>query len=1268
MKSILFFFFLILNIFLIQSIQTDQKTISSVISSIETERLTGTTRYYSTPDEGWFWNLFDNFSGSGNFGSSVSISGDVLVIGACQANQTFIYRYNGTNFNLEQNLTESVSNFGSSVSVSGNVTVVGNSDTSQVFVYRYNGSIWNQEQVLSQATPTFGSAISVSGNVIVVGDPNANQVSIYRYNGTDWNLDQNIIEGSIFGFGISVSVSGNVTVVGTYGQNQVFIYRYNGTYWNLEQNLTESPISFGISLSIDEDVLLVGAYDQNETFVYRYNGSVWNQEQILSKSDTDFGYSNSVYGDVLIVGTFTGKQAFVYRYNGTIWNQEEIFNEPSVSEFGNYVSIYGNFTVVGTYDQNQVFVYEAFLIPQVNIVNCSSLFSSFDCYWDEIEFSLTLIYQINYGYDWIDIDSPILEDGNVYYQQFNSSTYDNITGNEYYPIQIKACGNATMICGEPSSFVNLTTKIDSVNDFQLSNPSNYSINVTWNYPNVQINGGIAHLDHYNLSYLTQSQPDLISFISVDNSSLDYLLNNLECGNDYNISICGCRTHECEGDDKGEIVESSISLIFGEVTSLTCSISNTIDINCNWNQPINCSIPSYYNLTYQSISQNDSGNYQPTSTNQQFTAQFPNQEYQINVSACDSNDKCGYISTISVTTDNLTAPTIYETISKIEEIEFNFTKLTNANNYSISLDNGTNWQKFTSLDLSGNEAIGIISGISGNIEYNISIRGCVDLNCETPYLGLPSSINPTRAKLGNITSLNCNSLINGFECSWDSLILSSGLKAYSFNYNSTSICLTNLTTDYSVTGLQGEEYYEISIYSSADLNCSFNEYSGINSTTSITTDILPAPTIYETISKIEEIEFNFTKLTNANNYSISLDNGTNWQKFTSLDLSGNEAIGIISGISGNIEYNISIRGCSDLNCETPCLGLPSSINPARAKLGNITSLNCSSLINGFECSWDSLILSSGLKAYSFNYNSTSICLTNLTTIYSVSGLQGEEYYEISIYSSADLNCSFNEYSGINSTISVTTDILPAPTIYETISKIEEIEFNFTKLTNANNYSISLDNGTNWQKFTSLDLSGNEAIGTISGISGNIEYNISIRGCSDLNCETPCLGLPSSINPTRAKLGNITSLNCNSLINGFECSWDSLILSSGLKAYSFNYNSTSICLTNLTTDYSVTGLNEGEYYEISIYSSADLNCSFNEYSGINSTTSITISSPNQASDNSTNTTAIALGVVIPILVISAIIIGVILYKKKKRNKSKNPRKKIKEAQELELDLDI
>ncbi|KAJ5077994.1 hypothetical protein M0811_05251 [Anaeramoeba ignava] len=805
--SFSFSFFLIINIFLIQSNQNNQKSISSsiipssIIQELETTRLlTETTRYYSTPNEAWIWNLLDQFSGpaASYFGVSVSIYEDVLVIGSPYAKQAFIYRYNGTNFDLEQILIESATYFGYSVSIYEDVIVIGAPGVNQAFIYRYNGAICIQEQILSESVSNFGFPVSIYEDVIVIGTNNAKQVFIYRYNGANWNQEQILIESASY-FGYSVSIYEDVIVIGAY------------------------------------DVIVIGAYGAKQVFIYRYNGTNFNQEQILNEpSVSNFGRSVSIYEDVIVIGTYGANQVFIYRYNGTNWNQEQILSK-SASNFGFSVSIYENFTAIGAPNANQAFVYEANLIPQVNILNCSSLFSSFDCYWDKIEFFRTLKYQINYGYDWIDIDSPILEDENVYYQLFNSSFYDNITGNEYYSIQIKSCDLESMKCGESSSFINLTTKIDSVKDFHLSNPSNYSINVTWNYPNVQINEGIAHLNHYNLSYLIQSQPDLISFISVDNSSLDYLWNNFECENYYNISICGCRTQECEVDDKGEIVESSISLIFGEITNISCSISNLVDINCTWNQPINCSIPFYYNFTYQSIYQNDSGNYQPTSSNQQFTAQFPNQEYQINISSCNSNDKCGYISSISIKTDNLTSPIIYETISKIEEIEFNFTKLTNAKNYSISLDNETNWQKFTSLDLSGNEIIGIISGISGNVEYNISIRGCIDLNCETPYLGLPSSIISTKAKLGNITSLNCISLINGFVCTWNSLILSNGLKGYSFTYNSTSICLTNFIPHYSITsGLQGEEYYEISVYSSSDLNCSNNEYSGINSTTSITT--------------------------------------------------------------------------------------------------------------------------------------------------------------------------------------------------------------------------------------------------------------------------------------------------------------------------------------------------------------------------------------------------------------------------------------------------
>ncbi|KAJ5077924.1 hypothetical protein M0811_05614 [Anaeramoeba ignava] len=763
MKSILSIF-LIFNIILFESIQNSE--ISNLLIS---KYSSSSSSPYSSSDGIYTWNLKQTLSkDSGSFGTLVAIYKNIMVItvyedyivvGAYGDQKVFAYQYNGQIWSLSYTLSESVSNYGKSVAIYGYWLLVGAPDQGQVFVYCISCG-FSKVQTLSEDTTNYGDSVSTNGDWFIIGAYGYQAIYIYAFDGTNWYLYTSFQKTSYINFGICISSYENVIVVGS-EDNTVFIYRYDGANWNLEKTLP-GPSYFGSSVSVYENVIIVGAaaYDSN--------------------------------------------QAFIYRYDGTNWNLEKTLTGDSFSYFGDSVSIYDNFTVIGSFD-SKAFVYEETLILQINIVNCSSLFSSFECYWEGIQSSFALKYQINYG-----------------------------IGNEYYSIQIRVCDLESSICGESSSSINLITKIDSVKDFQLLNPSNYSINIIWIPPNVQIDDGIAHLNHYNISYFIQSEPDSIYSILVDNSSTSYLLDDLECGNDYEISICGCRTFECEEDDKGEIIESSISKQFEIVSNLTCSISYSIDINCNWNQPINCSIPFYYNFTYQSISQSDSGNYQSNSSNQNFTAQFPNQEYQINVSACNSNGKCGYISSISITTDNLPiSPIIYDSIPKIEEIELNFTKLNNANNYSISLDNETNWQKFTSLDLSGNEVIGTISEISGNIEYNISIRGCSDLNCETSYLGESSSIISIKAKLGNISSLSCKSFISGFDCNWDSLELSSGLKAYSFNYNSTSICLTNLTRNYSIsTGLKSGEYYEISIYSSSNSNCSINEYSGINSTTSI----------------------------------------------------------------------------------------------------------------------------------------------------------------------------------------------------------------------------------------------------------------------------------------------------------------------------------------------------------------------------------------------------------------------------------------------------
>ncbi|KAJ5071233.1 hypothetical protein M0811_10505 [Anaeramoeba ignava] len=964
------------------------------------------------------WDLIDTFTNSEGFGHRVSVSGGFLVVGNFLKNKTFVYKYNGSNFVYQQNFSGPPnSNFGFSISVYEDVIVIGAYKINQTFVYRYNGSYWNLEKNLTQTSGNFGISVGIYGNVIVVGTQYENKTYIYRYNAGDWGLEQTIYEPLVNNSGYLVSIYDDVIVIGSLWDNRILVYRYNGVAWNLEQTLYSlTTCSQGYSISIYNNVIAIAATSGNSLLIYRYNDIAWNLEQTLQTAPFPewSGYGVDIYTNVMVVGDSYSNQTLIYAYNGTYWNNEKNITE-SYPFFGASVAISNNFTAVGSPITNDVFVYRMNNNEKIVVLNCSSLFSSFECFW-EFDFFI-LNFQIDYGFGWIHIDSPILN-GSTYYQLFNSSQYPNITGNHAYSIQIKGCDDTETICGEPSSIINLVTRIDAVKNFQLTNLTDYLVNTSWGYPTVDLIGGIPNLDHYIISYFPQSDPGSVTLISVPNYLTSYLL-DIQCGNDYNISIYACRNSACQGDDQGEVVESSISLGLEAVSDLSCSVSDVFDILCDWNPPINCSTPSYYNFTFQAISKDDSGNYNVTSLNQNFTSQFQNQEYQVYVSACNSDNVCAEITTTSVKTDNLSAPTITQSIPKIEEIELHFSKVIGAQNYSISIDNKVTWQNFTTLNLDGSEAIGTINGIPGNVDQQIAIRGCSDLNCNNIYIGEPSSTIIAKAILGNITSLNCTPSSCGFECNWDSLSLSTGLEGYSLTYNSTQICLSKSTTTLVVLGLIPEAFYQISVHSSATSDCSYDQYSGIDSTTSITTENLLAPNIIQSIPKIEEIELYFSKVIGAQNYLISLDNKVNWQKFTTLNLEGSQEIGTINGIPGNVDQQIAVRGCSDLNCEVGHLGLSSSTITAKAILGNITSLNCYGIICGFYCNWSPLFLSSGLQRYSLTYNSMPICVENSLTTYTVTGLKGNEVYEISLLASATNDCSYDQYSGLPKITSVTT---------------------------------------------------------------------------------------------------------------------------------------------------------------------------------------------------------------------------------------------------------
>ena len=361
----------------------------------------------------------DDLSQYDSFGRSVSISGNVAIFGAfgedtnaSDAGAAYIYRYDGRTWNKEQKLLASEyeygDRFGNSVSISGDVALVGaylddtgGYELGAVYVFRYNGTTWEEEAKLQASDKEeydeFGCSVSICDNVAIIGShyeatggTNIGSAYIFRYDGTTWVEEQKIQASDKQAhdqFGNAVCIDGNVAIVGadwkSDGGSQAgaaYVFRYDGSTWGEEQKLQandkEEYDFFGKSVSISGNVVVVGACYQGTTglddtgaaYVYRYNGSYWYQEAKLEASDRsiekldEFGCSVSIYGNVALVGAryeSTGAvqtgATYVYKYNGSTWVEEiklQANDKDDYYWFGCSVSISDNIALIGAEGEN----------------------------------------------------------------------------------------------------------------------------------------------------------------------------------------------------------------------------------------------------------------------------------------------------------------------------------------------------------------------------------------------------------------------------------------------------------------------------------------------------------------------------------------------------------------------------------------------------------------------------------------------------------------------------------------------------------------------------------------------------------------------------------------------------------------------------------------------------------------------------------------------------------------------------------------------------
>ncbi|MDX1958059.1 MAG: putative Ig domain-containing protein [Leptospiraceae bacterium] len=383
-----------------------------------------------------------NNDSNDQFGNSVAISNDTIVVGAWQEDSTQTTITNGTTAStdntrlnsgaayvfkrtgeiwlqeayIKPSNTKTGDEFGVSVSISGDTIVVGakREDSNQTtitngstasadfsmanpgaaYVFRRNGTIWSQEAYLKAPNVSdnddYGVSVAISADTIIVGASNEDSNQSTITNGTTASSNESLIESGA-----------------------AYVYKRIGSIWTQEAFLKAPNVSgstfFGEEVSVFNDTIVVNSLGErsNQTtitngttassnfsapsagaaYVFKRTTSVWVQEAYLKPSNVEagdfFGTSVSVSGDRIVVGArgessnqttitngstasadnsaYRSGAAYVFKRTGTTWAQEAYLkapnaegNNPNNDNFGHSVSISGDWIVVGANQEDSL--------------------------------------------------------------------------------------------------------------------------------------------------------------------------------------------------------------------------------------------------------------------------------------------------------------------------------------------------------------------------------------------------------------------------------------------------------------------------------------------------------------------------------------------------------------------------------------------------------------------------------------------------------------------------------------------------------------------------------------------------------------------------------------------------------------------------------------------------------------------------------------------------------------------------------------------------
>ena len=304
----------------------------------------GAVYVFTRTDSTWSQQAYlkaSNANAGDEFGGSVSLSGDTLVVGAVGEDSCA----RGINGNQASNTCQ---------------------QSGAVYVFTRTDSRWSQQAYVkpSNTDPSnamfFGTTVSLSGNTLAVGA---------------W-LERSCATG----------INGDQADTGCVQSGAAYIFTRNDNVWTqqayVKASNTRSLDGFGITVALDDDTLAVGATGEGgagAVYVFTRTAGVWTQQAYVkgsySSPGDQFGLGLALKDDTLIVGArfedscaagINGNQAddgcleegAVYIFSRTNnWSQvayvKRIAPGPQpASNFGSALAFDGTTLAVSDFDSN----------------------------------------------------------------------------------------------------------------------------------------------------------------------------------------------------------------------------------------------------------------------------------------------------------------------------------------------------------------------------------------------------------------------------------------------------------------------------------------------------------------------------------------------------------------------------------------------------------------------------------------------------------------------------------------------------------------------------------------------------------------------------------------------------------------------------------------------------------------------------------------------------------------------------------------------------